>query len=384
MSADKRIDVGHGDHFRGLMKKIKGMNPILDVALELGGIDRTCISGDEYRGPCPTGHDSAGGKCCHFDGKLGLYHCFSCNVGGDVIKLVQLKKFGAVSSETWWPALELLARRAGLVLPGRSDQDAREEKHNYDEHQRAKAVLTRSAVILNSLLTQAHRLFLRDRYGFSNATIDKFMIGYAEPGKLTEHLRGCGVSDEDLLLSGLYRLGPAGPEERFVHRLMFPYFLHGEVVYFIGRKTERTPAVDWEAGKYKKLKTYGPNATYIAKRLENKVLFNQQEALGAKSVVVTEGVADCISLSQNGFAAISPVTVRFSRHDQENVLKVLRKGQTVFVANDNDTNAAGEQGALAMAQHLARNGFTVKLIEIPLLEKHHAARRQLAALESRA
>jgi len=369
--------------FRSVIDEIKTKNKIFDIALELNCIDRLDIQGDIYRGMCPTGHESNSGTCCSMDNKQGLFYCFSCQFGGDAIKLVQKVRFGEVSCQTWWPATEYLAKRAGITLPGRSSKDTQEETKNCEEHQRAKAVLTKAAKIFNSLLTSEHRQFFLKRYGFTDTIIDKFALGYAEPGKLAALLRSAGFSDEDLLLSGLFRLTPVGPEERFVHRLMFPYWLHDEVVYFIGRSTEKTPKVEWEGGKYKKLKTYGPKSTYIAERLENKVLFNQHAVIGAKAVVITEGIADCISLAQHGFAAISPVTVRFSKHDQDNVLKVLRKGQAIYIANDSDTNDAGEKGALAMAHHLARHGFGVKLIEIPLLEKHKHARRQLAALEER-
>lgn len=369
---------------RSFTDEIKFRNDIVDVAFELGCLERRSLASDDHRIQCPTGHSSVSGTCCSVSRAAQLFHCFSCHVGGDVITFVQYVRFGEKSPQTFRAALELLATRAGLKMPGTSDEAWRKQEEEFAEFHKAKVVLGKAADIFHAALPMDKRRFLQDRYGFTDAVIAKFKLGYSVPGLLTCELRKAGVSDEDMLLSGLFRLGPAGPEERFTGRLMFPYQQHHEVVYFIGRKTENTPQKPWEEGKYKKLKTYGPNATYIAKRLENKVLFNQQATLGAKSVVITEGIADCISLDQHGIAAISPVTVRFSRHDQEIVLKVLRKGQTIFIANDNDANHAGEQGALAMARHLARNGFTVKLIEIPLLEKHQHARRQLAALEGRA
>ncbi|MBF0526535.1 MAG: hypothetical protein HQK56_15745, partial [Deltaproteobacteria bacterium] len=46
--------------------------------------------GIPLHGDCPTAHGSQDHNCFHVDTKNGLFHCFSCGIGGDGIKLVML------------------------------------------------------------------------------------------------------------------------------------------------------------------------------------------------------------------------------------------------------------------------------------------------------
>lgn len=362
-----------------LIEEVRSRNRLIDVAVELGGLDRTRVRGDEYLGPCVTGHTSVGNKCFHVSNDL--CHCFNCGFGGDVFHLVQKVKFGEITSTTFMPALKWLAVRAGVDLPGQDSKGLEAFLVDMKEKDIAFKVLTAAAEIFHENLEPEHREFMKTRYGLNDVTLKEFKIGNARRGALIAGLRARGFSDQDCLLSGMFRLGPAGPEEFFNERIMFPYWKHGKVVYFIGRKTERTPKNEFEISKYKKLLTWSEKRSYIAKGVKNDTLYNQEAALRSNEIIVTEGVTDCLVLHQHGFPVISPVTIRFAKHDHEMVLSLLRKNQTVYIANDNDTNNAGMNASFDMAKFLSKHGHTVKLIELPLLEEQRDARRKLAVLE---
>lgn len=60
--------------------------PILDLCEELGiELKR---AGKSYRGPCPF-HDSTSGTSFTVSPSKGVYHCFGCGAGGDVIDLLR-------------------------------------------------------------------------------------------------------------------------------------------------------------------------------------------------------------------------------------------------------------------------------------------------------
>jgi DNA primase len=367
-----------------LIEKIKAANPIIAVAIEIGAISRSGISGGRYQGPCFTGHTSQSGTCLSIGSEL-LY-CFSCKVRGDVITLVQLKKFGKKSPETFFPAIEYLAKRAGIEIPQRGDRSTDAVVAHYAETQTAYAVLSKTAQFYNENLNPEVKEILKNNYGQTPATIERFRMGYSPLGDgLLKYLTSAGFSQHDCLLSGLFWLGNHGPEPFFQGRIMVPYIRGGDVVYFIGRETLGTPKNKYEQGrKYKKLLTYSEEKkrTYIAQGIRNDTLFNQDVVFHSDEIIITEGIMDCVALAQAGFAAISPVTVRFSKSDQELVLKLLRKDQSVFICNDNEFNQTGDDGAFSMAAHLTRNGINVKIVNLPLLEKHNDARRRLKSLET--
>src|SRR6476620_6095926 len=48
---------------------------------------------------------------------IGIYKCFGCGVGGDVIKFVQ-----EIETLTFWEALKLIAERNAIPIPQRRDR----------------------------------------------------------------------------------------------------------------------------------------------------------------------------------------------------------------------------------------------------------------------
>ncbi|TVL97419.1 MAG: hypothetical protein CV087_22330 [Candidatus Brocadia sp. WS118] len=74
-----------------LKEILKDSVNIKDAADRLG-IQFTTNTADYQLGNCPTGHPSDGGKCFGINIPQNYFHCFSCEIAGDVIRLVEIAK----------------------------------------------------------------------------------------------------------------------------------------------------------------------------------------------------------------------------------------------------------------------------------------------------
>jgi DNA primase len=167
----------------------------------------------------------------------GLWYCFSCAEGGDVIRFVQ-----RVDNLGFTEAVERLAARAGVELryeqggpvPGREHS----ERRRLTEAHRAASDFYSER--MSSPEAAPAREFLSSR-GFAEPDWARFGVGYA-PGEwdaLTRHLRGRGFSDAELLRGGLSRQGQRGPVDMFRKRLVWPIRDRAdEVIAFGARKLD--------------------------------------------------------------------------------------------------------------------------------------------------
>jgi DNA primase len=216
-----------------------------DIALvrERSAIDEVV---GEYLQLRSAGGGSLKGLCPFHDEKTpsfnvtparGLWYCFSCAEGGDVIKFVQ-----RIDNLGFAEAVERLAARAGIELryeqgghvPGRDQSQRRRltEAHRAAAEFYLERVATAGA--------SSARAFLSSR-GFAEADWARFGVGYApaEWDALTRHLRGRGFTDAELLSGGLARQGRRGPVDMFRNRLIWPIRdRFGDVIAFGARKLD--------------------------------------------------------------------------------------------------------------------------------------------------
>ena len=70
-------------------------------------------AGRTYKGLCPFHGEKT--PSFHVDPEKGFFHCFGCNVGGDVFKFLELhEKVG------FQDAVRMLAQKFGVALPEQS------------------------------------------------------------------------------------------------------------------------------------------------------------------------------------------------------------------------------------------------------------------------
>ena len=295
--------------------------------------------GGSLKGLCPF-HDE---KTPSFNvtPSRGLWYCFSCSEGGDVIKFVQ-----KIDNLGFAEAVERLAARAGIEL--RYEQGGHVPGQEQSQRRRLLAAHAAAAEFYAEQLgTQGAtdgRAFLSSR-GFERADAQRFGIGYAPAGwdSLVRHLRGRGFTDAELLAGGLASQGRRGLIDKFRGRLIWPIAdLTGDVIAFGARKL----AADDDGPKY--LNTpetilFKKSAVLYGANLAKRDIAQQRQA------VLVEGYTDVMACHLSGITtAVATSGTSFG----EGHITILRRllmddsqfrGEVIFTF---DGDAAGRRAAL--------------------------------------
>lgn len=274
-------------------------------------------------------------------------------VGGDVFSYVQEREKVGFKEAVFW-----LAERAGICLPNQDEASWKRELALADERRQIERLLTIAATYYHRALPSPIRdQYFKQRYGFTDETIDQLQLGWSD-GRLLEHLaRTSGATRRTLLGTGLFVPMKGGSVvDFFRNRLVFPYWRGGRVVYFTARATDHTSNEPWEQAKYRKLRVHSEQQRYISSTVRNDYFFNADAARGATELVITEGVPDCISAWQCGVACISPATTSLRDQDVTRLLDLTRNAKRVIVCNDAETSGAGEASAVSIAARLWAGG----------------------------
>jgi DNA primase len=88
-------------------------------------------AGSLLQGDCPTGHPSSGHHCFSVDIEDGLYYCFSCKIGGDIIELVALVQNVNRFQASKWIAEQFVPNLLQKFEETMADQT--EEQREYNE-----------------------------------------------------------------------------------------------------------------------------------------------------------------------------------------------------------------------------------------------------------
>jgi DNA primase len=295
--------------------------------------------GGSLKGLCPF-HDE---KTPSFNvtPARGLWYCFSCADGGDVIKFVE-----RIDSLTFREAVERLAARAGIEIT--YEQGGHVPGQEQSQRRRLLAAHTAAAEFyaerLRTPAAQPGREFLSER-GFELADAERFGIGFApaEWEALTKHLRGRGFTDAEMLTGGLASQGRRGPVDRFRGRLIWPIKdLTGDVIAFGARRLMEHD----EGPKY--LNT--PETPLFRK---SSVLYGadmaKREIAHQRQAVIVEGYTDVMACHLSGVpTAVATSGTSFG----DGHVKVLRRllmdadqflGEVIFTF---DGDAAGQRAVL--------------------------------------
>jgi DNA primase len=295
--------------------------------------------GGSLKGLCPF-HDE---KTPSFNvtPARGMWYCFSCTQGGDVITFVR-----KIDNLSFTEAVERLASRAGIELryeqggsvPGKEQSQRRRllEAHRAAAEYYAEQLTTPAA---------ADGLAFLSSRGFTPADAQRFRVGYApaEWEALTRHLRGRGFTEAELLAGGLASQGRRGLIDKFRGRLIWPIAdLTGEVIAFGARKLSATD----DGPKY--LNT--PETVLFKK---SSVLYGadmaKRDIAQHRQAVVVEGYTDVMACH---LAGITTAVATSGTSFGDGHITILRRllmdesqfrGEVVFTF---DGDAAGQRAAL--------------------------------------
>src|SRR5699024_8554108 len=277
------------------------------------------------KGLCPF-HDERT-PSFHVRPHLGLWHCFGCGEGGDVISFVQ-----KIDHLSFTEAVETLAGQAGVQLRYEDDGTGNRRRPDVGRRQRLLDAHRAATEYFQQQLTtpeaQKAREFLTER-GFDRTAAEQFGVGYAPKGwdNLGRHLRNQHFTQEELTAAGLLSEGRRGTYDRFRGRLIWPIRdLAGAVVGFGARKLyEDDPGPKYlntpETQIYKKSQVlYGID---LAKR----------EIAKNRRVVVVEGYTDVMAMHLAGVpTAVATCGTAFGPEH----IKIVRR-----LLGDSASSAAG-------------------------------------------
>lgn len=369
--------------------------PIATIARELLGPRITFETSTTMECDCPN-HNSVSKRSLQISLDKGLWRCWGCDTGGDVLHLVEFIQSGVTTvkqrgtmPESHRLARDFLAAKAGLKPLGQMNLSERAAA-NYDtlSHNRERtfdALKVMAETFHQTLLGNERVLhWVCQTYGLTKATLAELKIGFARytgGPTLAAIEKQHGITRRDALRTGLFWLDENhNARPTMNQRVIFPYWKEGRIVFMIGRIPPWAEGADKEP-KYKKLLVYDPiKRSYVDRCIDNSAFFNE-DCLRAKpkQVLITEGVTDCIAAMQHGFNAISPVTVRFRKKDEPRLIHLLQYRPMVYICLDNELSSVGLNGALQLAETLERHGIRPKIVSLPLGKQQQAARQLLAA-----
>ncbi|HEY7163190.1 MAG TPA: DNA primase [Candidatus Binatia bacterium] len=273
-------------------------------------------AGRNHVGLCPFHNEKT--PSFSVNEEKGIFHCFGCQAGGSVFDF--LMRYDHL---TFPEAVERVAKRYGITIEKiqSGDPNGRESLYRINE-----VVARHYQRLLSSHPEGKQALVYLQRRGIEEATVRRFMLGYAPRGGsgLLQALEHEEISPREALRLGF--LGERGPNqfyEKFFARVMFPIVnAGGKVVAFGGRivgegqpkylNSSETPLF------HKGSTVYG--------------LFQAKDGIRkADRVVLVEGYLDAIALFQHDVdyavatlgTALTPDHVKLLARYTQNILALF-------------------------------------------------------------
>lgn len=319
-----------------VIDEVVSRNDIVDV---VSGYLHLKRSGSNYSCCCPFHTEKT--PSFSVNRQKQFFYCFGCHEGGDVIKFVQ-----KYENFSFAEAVKLLADRVGVALP--EVKLSREEQQAYDRKTKLKEINTAAAAYFHYLLTKTERgaagyKYYRDKRHFTDETIHRFALGYADiyADDLYKYLKQRGFPDDLIRDTGLVNYDEQkGGHDVFWNRVMVPIMdINGKCIGFGGRVLGD--------GKPKYVNT---RETELFDKSRNLFAMNIARRSRRKGVILCEGYMDVITQHQAGFDnAVASLGTAFTLGHAS---LIRRFTQEVYLAYDSD--GAG-QSALAKAIRILRS-----------------------------
>jgi DNA primase len=259
------------------------------------------------------------------------WHCFGCGEGGDIFSFV-MRREGLSFPE----ALKRLAAKAGIEIDERTSRDDARKA-------RLREVLEQAIAFYHAVLTQsktgAPALEYLHKRGFTDATIERFQLGWAPDGwdqmiKMLKSRRNVDVADlAEVGLTGV-RPNGRGAYDKFRSRVIFPIRDASGAAVGIGGRILPPATTDGAAPAHTNSeapKYLNSPATVLFDK--SRTLYLIERARGeirkGEEAVLVEGYTDALMAHQAGFenvvaslgTALTPAQVAvIARYAREIVL----------------------------------------------------------------
>ncbi len=297
--------------------------------------------GGSMKGLCPF-HDEKS-PSFQVTPSRGLFYCFGCQAGGDVIKFLM-----DIDGLSFGESVERLADKFGVQLKRDEDGTGRDERPKGPQRRRlVEANAAAQAYYADQLASPdavVARQFLGER-GFDQSAADTFGLGFAprEGEALFKHLRQKSFTQEELVAAGLVAMGRS-VYDRFRGRLLWPIREgSGDVLGFGARRIYDDDKIE---AKY-----LNTPETPIYKK--SQVLYGidlaRREMARSSQAVVVEGYTDVMACHLAGVGtAVATCGTAFTEEHSRTLRRFLHdhdefRGEVIFTF---DSDTAGQNAAL--------------------------------------
>jgi DNA primase len=323
-----------------------------DIVRVVGEYVRLKKSGQNFTGLCPFHAEKSPSFAVHPTKQI--YHCFGCQVGGDVFKFVM-----EMEKVAFPEAIRIVAEKCGIAVPSARERSPEERRENQQRtvilemHRAAQAFFTKQ--LESTAEGRVARAYLEDR-GVDGKAIEQFGIGYVPSGgdALLRLLRPKYKNDQLLVDSGLISRDQSGRLfDRFRRRITFPIANEGGKIVAFGCR-----ALGDDQPKY----LNSPETPIYSK---SNVLYHLDRAKDALRrqdfAILVEGYMDAIAVARAG---ISNVVASCGTALAEPQIKLLGRFTKRVIVNY-DPDSAGQTATERSIALLLEQDFEVKVLALP-------------------
>ncbi len=285
----------------------------------------------------------------------GIWHCFGCEKGGNVINFV--KEFEQVS---FWEAIKIIAEKYHISIPqlkgakGLRDEVDTEKEDLYRVLDFAAEFFRKN--LSDNLISKRVWSYLEKRK-LDKAVVNKFGLGYAtsKSDGLLKKANAGGFTTNLLRKAGLVTGDDTRKsyQDMFFNKLIFPIFNSmGKIVGFAGR------VLDNSTPKYinsPETKVYRKGSLLYGFHLAKESIRKN------KYIIIVEGYMDVIVCHQYGFKNVVAAMGTALTQSQARFIKKWCKEALLLYDSDN----AGMMAASRNGQVLENEGLTVKVVKLP-------------------
>lgn len=321
------------------IRSIKELTDIVEIISEAVVLKKR---GKDFVGLCPFHSEKTPSFSVSRD--KGLYYCFGCSAGGDVINFIMQKNQFSFSE-----TVEYLATRHGVEIKHSSQFIDKKVKQQRDLHLEilASAGSFYQHILYSSTGKQARRHLEDFRQIDLETTVKIFQLGFApdERDMLYHHLLKKGYSEQAAIDSGLlYRSKSGKLFDRFRNRLMFPiHDPQGRIIAFAGRYLSGGRAGSEHIPKYVNSSdtlTFKKGETLFGVHLAKKAIAQKD------SVILVEGYLDAISLWDKGIKnVVSSMGTAVTNSQLLKALKYTPSNRIYFNFDGDDAGTRATEAA---------------------------------------
>lgn len=328
-----------------VIKNVTDSSDIVSIISEYTHLEK---KGASYVGCCPFHNEKT--PSFYVNPDKGLYNCFGCHQGGNVVKFIMEKE-----NIDFRRAIEVLAQKANITLP---EKDVTPEERQRITHRKNLYGINKEAAnyyykCLRKNAGQKGKEYLTQKRGLSEDIQKNFALGYSPESynNLIGYLKSKGYKEKDMELAGVIAKSSKGNYyDKFFGRVIFPIQDVNDNVIGFGARI-----LEGDGAKY-----MNTPETEIYKKRENLFALNKARKTRRDELILVEGNMDVVSLHEAGFDNVVATLGTALTFEQARLIKKYKHNIILIYDSDN----AGIEAAFKAIPILRDAGINVRVLNV--------------------